>query len=240
MQCAVLAGGLATRMRPLTEATPKVLLPVAGVPFVHWQLDWLAREGVEHVVYCIGHLGDRVRAYVGDGSRWGISVRYSEDGERLRGTAGALAHAARGGLLDECFLVTYGDSYLTVAVRRFWDHFQSVAQPMLLAVYRNDGRLERSNIRFREGVVELYDKGVEFPAAIDMHHVDYGLIALDRATLLREVPPDASQDLSDVQHRLSLLGEVAGFEVGDRFYEVGSPTGLADLNDLLSRERRSE
>src|SRR5437870_13774975 len=99
MQCVILAGGLGTRMRPLTETVPKTLLPVAGTPFAHYQLDWLARHGVRDVVYCVAVLGDQVRAYASDGSRWGLAVRYVEDGHELRGTAGALRRALDAGVL---------------------------------------------------------------------------------------------------------------------------------------------
>src|SRR5262245_26801177 len=109
MQCVILAGGLATRMRPLTDSIPKTLLPVAGHPSADMQLTWLAREGVSDVVYCVGHLGEMIEEYVGDGSRWGLAVRYVDDGPELRGTAGALRRAVSAGLLDPAFLVVYGD-----------------------------------------------------------------------------------------------------------------------------------
>lgn len=235
MQCAILAGGLATRMRPATETIPKALLAVAGAPFAHWQLSWLASQGVTDVVYCIAYLGEQIAAFVGDGGRWGLRVRYADEGERLRGTAGALADAARGGLLDERFLVLYGDSYLSLSVPELWRTFLDGGAPMLLSVYRNDNAHDRSNVRYEDGRVALYDKGVPDPAALGMHHIDYGLSAMRRDALLAEVPVgDAAHDLADLQHRLSVRGELAGFEVADRFYEIGSPDGLAELEAHLA------
>src|ERR1017187_8690309 len=94
MQCVILAGGLGTRMWPETKSIPKTLLPIAGTPFATWQLSWLARSGIDSVVYCVGHLGQLIRDHVSDGSCWGLSVRYVDEGDRLRGTAGALRLAS--------------------------------------------------------------------------------------------------------------------------------------------------
>lgn len=234
MQCAILAGGLATRMRPLTETVPKAMLEVAGRPFAHWQLRWLATQGVTDVVYCIAHLGEQLRAYVGDGSAWGLRVRYADEGPHLRGTAGALAGAARIGLLEDRFLVLYGDSYLDIDVAALWRAFRSSGRPMLLSVYRNEGRFDRSNVRFADATVFRYDKTVPDPAAAGMHHIDYGLTALERAALLERVPDDAQpHDLADLQHAFSVEGRLAGFEATARFYEIGSPDGLEALDRHL-------
>lgn len=233
MQCAILAGGLATRMRPATETIPKALLEVAGRPFAHWQLAWLADQGVTDVVYCIAHLGEQIRAFVGDGAAWGLRVRYADEGPELRGTAGALARAARLGLLDDAFLVLYGDSYLDVDVAALWRTFVRSGEPMLLSVYRNDGRFDRSNVRYAEGRVQRYDKRVADPAAAGMAHIDYGLSALQRDALLRFAPDGVACDLAELQHELSVAGRLAGFEVTERFYEIGSPEGLAELDARL-------
>lgn len=239
MQCAVLAGGLATRMRPLTETVPKALLEVAGRPFADWQLAWLAGQGVTDVVYCIAHLGEQIREFVGDGSRWGLRVDYADEGPQLRGTAGALADAARAGRLDERFLVLYGDSYLELDVAALWATFLRGGYPMLLSVYRNDGRFDRSNVRFVDDVVQRYDKTEPNPAAMGMHHIDYGLSALCRDVLLERVPAGGPpRDLAGLQHDLSIEGRLAGFEAANRFYEVGSPNGLADLDRHLRAIRR--
>ena len=107
---AILAGGLATRLGPLTQRLPKALLPVAGRPFIHWQLALLAQQGVTQVVLCAGHLGEQIQATVGDGSGFGMTVRYSFDGAVLLGTGGALKRALP--MLGAAFFVLYGDSYL--------------------------------------------------------------------------------------------------------------------------------
>lgn len=229
MQCVILAGGLATRMRPLTETLPKAMLEVAGRPFADWQLRWVAAQGVTDVVYCVAHLAAPLRAFVGDGAAWGVRVAWSDEGEQLLGTAGAVRRAATAGLLDERFAVLYGDSYLDVSVGAVDAAHRAAGTPMLMTVYRNDGRYDRSNVRYEGGRVLRYDKDEPDPVTAGMHHIDYGLMVLRRDAVLAEVPPGRRWDLAEVQHRLAARGDVAGFEVTERFYEIGSPQGLADL-----------
>src|SRR5258708_3077419 len=109
---AILAGGLATRLRPVTETIPKALVEVAGKPFILRQLDYLREQGVSRVVLCVGFLGEQIRAVVGDGTALGLSVSYSQDWPTLMGTGGALRQAPP--LLEFQFLVLYGDSYLAI------------------------------------------------------------------------------------------------------------------------------
>ena len=142
-------------MRPWTEAVPKALLPVAGRPFADWQLDWLAAGGVDRVVYSVGHLGEAIEDHVGDGRRWGVDVRYVKEGAVLRGTAGAIRLAADHGVLDDTFFVLYGDSYLCVDPRAVAAAFVAAGRPALMTVYHNRGSWDTSNVRYRDGVVEL-------------------------------------------------------------------------------------
>src|SRR5579863_4238637 len=176
MQCVILAGGLGTRMRPLTDACPKTLLPVRGRPFAHHQLHWLAAQGVSEVVYCIGHRGDLVRRY------WAMepspvrSIRWVDEHEQLRGTGGALRLAFDQGVLDESFLVIYGDSFLPVRFAPIWDAFHASGMPALMTVLRNEGRWDRSNVIYETGRLLLYDKQTD-PR---MRYIDYGLSAFRR------------------------------------------------------------
>ena len=228
MQCVVLAGGLATRMRPRTETIPKWLLAVAGRPFVEWQLEWLAAEGVDEVVACIGHLGQQVRDHVGDGRRFGLEVCYSEDGPALAGTAGALRLADRRGLLRPRFLVLYGDSYLRLDVSAMWQAFEACGHPAMMSVFRNDGRYDTSNAAYEGGMVTRYSKtaGDGFPLTF----IDYGMVALSRSVL---GAAGSSADLAVLYENLAEKRRLAGFEVTERFYEIGSPGGLAELDALL-------
>jgi len=225
MQCVILAGGLGTRMRPLTDVIPKTLLPVRGRPFAWYQLDWLARHGVTEVVYCIGHQGDQIRLY------WAtepspVALRWVDEGEQLRGTAGALRLALAEGALDESFFVLYGDSFLPVDFAPIWSAFQSSHAPALMTVLRNEGRWDSSNVVYSDGLVTLYDKR---SSAGGMLYIDYGLSALRRSI----IEESADTDLSTLFHRLSIAGRLAGYEVAERFYEIGSPQGLLDLELLF-------
>lgn len=231
----ILAGGLGQRMRPLTETIPKTLLSVNGHPFAGYQLSWLARQGVSDVVYCIGHFGEMVRDFAGDGSRWGLRVRYADEGRELRGTAGALRLAADQGELESEFCVLYGDSYLRMDLAAAWKAYHASGKPALMTVLRNDGQWDTSNVEFRDGEPLIYDKSPG-PHRERMRHIDYGLSILSRATVEAMVLPGTKADLADVFQLLSAQGQVTGLEVSERFYEIGSPQGLADLENFLNSD----
>ncbi len=234
VQCVILAGGLGTRMRPRTARIPKALLPVNGVPFVDHQLRWLASHGVDEAVFCIGHRGGQIRAHLGEGERFGLRVRWVDEGEDLRGTAGALRLALDQGALADSFLVTYGDSYLPVDFGEMAKAFERSEALAMMAVFRNQGRWEPSNALVEGERVALYDKRRRDPAAAArMEHIDYGLSALRREVVASRVAPAAAADLADLLHRLSVEGRLAAYPVSVRFYEVGSPRGLADLERFL-------
>lgn len=237
MQCVILAGGLGTRMWPEARVVPKTLLPVAGRPFADWQLGWLADAGVTSVVYCIGFLGEQIRAYVGDGSRWALDVTYVDEGSELRGTAGALALAARSGVLEPRFLVLYGDSWLQVDPAEVMRASRASGLPALMTVFENAGSWDTSNVVYADGVVLRYDKGLD-PVPPEMRWIDYGLSVFTRGLIERRVPVLAPSDLSDLCTALAQTGDVAGFEVVRRFHEIGSPAGMDEL-DLLLRARET-
>jgi NDP-sugar pyrophosphorylase family protein len=234
MQCVILAGGLATRMRPLTEAIPKALIPVAGTPFIDHQLGWLAGHGVTRVVLSVGYRGQMLADHVGGGERWGLGVRVVDEGTKLRGTAGALRLAHQQGALDDAFLVTYGDSFLPIDFAAVWDRFVASGRPALMTVFRNAGRWDASNVIFDGDRVTLYDKHRRTRPAEDFAFIDYGLSALRREVVEGMVPDgEAPADLADLFHQLSLRGDLSGMEAAHRFYEIGSPAGLADFEQWL-------
>jgi N-acetyl-alpha-D-muramate 1-phosphate uridylyltransferase len=234
VQVVILAGGLGTRMARFTTAMPKALIPVCGRPFIDWQLRLLASQGVGEVLLCVGHLGQAIETFVGDGQEWGLSVQYSWERGELLGTGGALRHAAERGLLAKSFAVTYGDSYLDVNLDRVGMAFADSGRPGLMTVYRNDGRFDRSNADLVDGQV-FYDKA----AAGDprLRYVDYGLSMLSRDELVRRVPALGPSDLAEFLHSLSAEGQLAGYLVERRFYEIGSEAGLADLEAYLCGRR---
>jgi NDP-sugar pyrophosphorylase family protein len=212
---------------------PKALVPVAGRPFLDWQLRLLATDGVADVVLCVGYRSDMVRAFVADGSKWGIRVTWVDEGRELRGTAGALRLALDEGALATEFFVLYGDSYLPGAVRRVEAAWAACRAPALMAVMRNEDRWDRSNLVYRAGRVVLYDKHRASRPAAALRWIDHGISVLRRDLVRRRVPPGARADLSDLMHELSLEGRLAGVEMSERFYEAGSPAGLRDLEQYL-------
>jgi NDP-sugar pyrophosphorylase family protein len=233
MQVVILAGGLGTRMRTIAPEVPKCLIEVAGRPFADLQLSWLSSQGVSRVLYSIGYLGDQVRAYVGDGSSWNLDVRYVDDGSDPRGTAGALRLGLDLNLLEDRFFVLYGDSYLTVSLDEVANAYQLRGVPALMTVFRNEGRWEESNVAFDGVLVTRYEKH-SASSTPEKSFVDYGLSALS-ATVVQEIPVGAQSDLATLFGALSAEGRLGGFEVHDRFYEIGSPEGLRDLEGRLQR-----
>jgi len=233
VQCLILAGGLATRMRPLTETIPKAMLPVEGRPFIDHQLAWLAAHGVTEVVLSVGYLGEAIQAHVGDGGRYGLAARVVNEGANLRGTAGAVRLAFDEGVLDERFLLTYGDSFLPIDFAAVFRHFEASGAPALMTVYRNQGRWDTSNVMFDGRMVTLYDKQRKTRPPEDFTFIDYGLSALTRQAVEQRIPAGQKADLSDLFHALSLRGELCGWESPERFYEIGSQQGLADFSEWV-------
>ena len=222
----ILAGGLATRLGRLSQKTPKALLPVAGEPFIFHQLRLLRRYGVENIVVCAGYLGEQIQARVGEGRQFGLSVRYSFDWPDLLGTGGAVRRALP--LLGETFMVMYGDSYLDLDYQSVFQAFRDSGKPALMTVYRNDDQYDSSNVVFKAGSIKLYDKKTKSP---DMKFIDYGLGCLTSG-VVAEWPLDKF-DLAEIYTSLSRRGELAGYEVSNRFYEIGSYEGLSELDELL-------
>jgi len=224
---AILAGGLATRMRPLTEQIPKALLEVAGKPFIVHQIDLLRDSGVTQIVLCIGFLGEMIEDELGDGSALGVKIQYSPDGDKLLGTGGALKQALP--LLGESFYVTYGDAYLdtdyAAIAARFWES----ERDGLMVVYRNQNRWDASNVIYADERIVRYDKENRTP---DMQYIDYGIGMLN-ASVFDAYPSGEKFDLSTVYMDLIAREQMAGYEAKTRFYEIGSKTGLAETDAYL-------
>jgi NDP-sugar pyrophosphorylase family protein len=234
MPAVILAGGLATRLRPLTETVPKALIEVNGQPFLHHQLALLKRSGIRHVVMLVGYLGEMIQEEFGDGSPLGIRLDYSFDGPVLLGTAGAIRQALP--LLPERFFVLYGDSYLTCDYRAVERAFVTSGLPGLMTVFRNEGQFDTSNVEFDGNRIAVYDKVHRTPR---MRHIDYGLGAFDRR-VFEAIPADERRDLASIYQQLLHDGKLAAFEVHERFYEIGSPDGLRDTAAFLANRRSSD
>jgi NDP-sugar pyrophosphorylase family protein len=224
---AILAGGLATRLRPITEKIPKSLVSVAGKPFLAHQLELLKSRGIRRAVLCVGYLGEMIRRDFGDGEEFGVKLDYSFDGEKLLGTGGAIKRALP--LLSDEFFVLYGDSYLPVEYTPITDFFQHSDKLGCMTVYRNEGKYDASNIVFADGEIKVYDKKAKLP---EMLHIDYGL-SLFKREAFDAYPINQPFDLAEVMGKLVREKQLVGYEVRERFYEIGSPAGLAELETLL-------
>jgi NDP-sugar pyrophosphorylase family protein len=224
---AILAGGLATRLRPLTETVPKVLLEVAGKPFLEHQLARLREQGLKDVVLCVGFLGETIQEQYGDGRAQGIHISYSFDGPKLLGTGGAIRKALP--LLGDAFFVMYGDSYLTIDFAEVERSFRTLGKPGMMTLFHNQDHWDVSNVEYANGAIKRYDKVLRDAG---MQHIDYGL-SVFRANVFKAYPANEVLDLAHVMRTLVDQGQMAGFEARERFYEIGSHEGLRELNAFL-------
>lgn len=231
---AILAGGLATRLRPVTEKIPKALVDINGEPFIAHQFRLLREGGARRVVVCAGYRGEMIQEVVGDGGRFGLEVKFAFDGPKLLGTAGALKRALP--LLGEAFHILYGDSYLNCDFRAIQETFIRSAKQGLMTVFRNEGLWDKSNIELENGQIIVYDKHRPTPR---MKFIDYGWGVL-RAAALERVAADEPYDLARLYQDLLREGELAAFEVHERFYEIGSFEGLEETRRYLAEQKAAK
>lgn len=225
---AMLAGGTAQRLRPITETIPKALVEVAGRPFAEHQLEWLRGQGIERVVFLVGYLGEKIQEALGDGARYGLSLDFVFDGPSLLGTGGALRRARP--KLEDAFFVMYGDSYLDCDLTAIERTFRTTGAPALMTVLHNEDRWDKSNVSFEGGRILVYDKRNRTPR---MRHIDYGLGVVS-AACLETYPAYEPFDLATVYQDLAARGTLAAYEVRERFYEIGTPAGLEETRAHLS------
>lgn len=229
MQVVILAGGLGTRLRSVAPNIPKALVPVAGRPFVYHQLERLKQQGFTDVLMCIGHLGEQIELELGDGTRVGMCVRYSRESEgALLGTGGALVNALPE--LQEEFLMMYGDSYLPVDFRSLVAWVREAQSFAAMSVYRNQGQWDHSNVRVEKQRVALYSK-TALPGECD--YIDYGLLYFQKNFISSYAGQPMPLDLSAMLRHLVEAHKLAAYEVHTRFYEIGKPEGLAELETHL-------
>jgi len=227
MQVVVLAGGLATRLGSLTDRSPKSMVDVEGHPFIAYQLSMLKRLGVSKVLLCVGHMGDQIQRFVGDGSQFGLEVSYSDEGRHLLGTAGALKKAEPH--LQGEFAVVYGDSYFTLPIATIWDKFLASKSPAMMVVLKNKGRYGPSNCEVKSGLVTKYAKGLKTES---FEYIDFGLVCLKRS-LLSSIPGGTPTDMSVIFSSLVGKKKLMAYEVFQRFYEVGSVQGVAEFSEYV-------
>ena len=224
---AILAGGYATRLGQLSKDSPKCLIEVNGRPFVDWQLDLLTKSGYSDFIFCVSYRSEMVQKHLGDGSSWGVRIKYSVDGETQLGTGGAIQKALP--LLGDTFGVIYGDSYLPIDYSAVELNFLNSKSQGLMTVYKNQNQFDTSNVEYTEGKLLNYQKGMNDRK---MHHIDYGLTYFRREAF-QSKSHDASFDLASICSLLAKEGKLDGFEVFQRYYEIGSVNGLKEFTDYL-------
>lgn len=223
----VLAGGPGTRLRPLTEKMPKSMISVKGKPFLQYQIELFKHSGIRDIVLCVGYLAEKIMECFGDGGKFGVKVRYSVEGNRLLGTAGALKRSES--LLDDVFFITYGDAYLMLDYANVMAYFKRFNKLGLMVVYKNFNRFDKSNVIVEDGYVKVYDKKRQTP---DMVYIDYGVSVLRKESLAL-IPPDAVMDLQEFYRALIEAGELLAYETHNRFYEIGSLRGLEEFKQSV-------
>jgi len=225
----ILAGGLATRLRPLTEKIPKALLDVNGEPFIAHQLRLLRANDIERVIVCAGFLGELIQQYVANGSRFGLQVECVFDGPWLLGTAGAIRQVLP--QIGGAFFVLYGDSYLPCDYYAVQHAFIACGKSALMTVCHNQGQWDVSNVEYDDGRIVAYDKRHPTP---HMQYIDYGLGVFAPSAFAR-LPNGHPADLAVLYQELLVAGQLAGYDVQQRFYEIGSVAGLAETCEYLAR-----
>jgi NDP-sugar pyrophosphorylase family protein len=225
----ILAGGFASRLGPLTENLPKSLVEVNGRPFIDWQIELLSKHGYSDYVFCVSHKSEMLEKHLGDGSRFGVNIKYSFDGERQLGTAGAIRKALP--LLGDRFGVVYGDSYLPISYSAVEADFLNSGKDALMTVYKTKNGLGANNTEYSDGQILNHDKT---ETKLNMKHIDYGLSYFS-ATAFSGLKIDEYFDLSHLFKQLLDKRQIIGFEVFTRFYEIGSITGLMEFSDYLRK-----
>ena len=227
MQCVILAGGLATRLRPITDNVPKSMVPANGKPFLEYQIELLRKSGIINIVLCIGHRCDLIKDYFRDGKKFNINITYSQEKELL-GTGGALRNAYN--FLDDHFFVLYGDAYLNIDYLGVMDYLKKMQCSALLTIYKNEGRFDNSNVEFINDKFVIYDK--QNPTE-KMNYIDYGLSILSKRIVKKYIPNNTFYDLADCYNALSKKNQLIGYEAKRRFYEIGSISGLRDFEKYI-------
>jgi NDP-sugar pyrophosphorylase family protein len=232
---AILVGGYAKRLYPVTKTMPKAMLQVAGKPFIDHQLALLRKNGITKVLICSGYLSEQIEDFIGDGKQFGLSISFSADGEKPLGTGGAIKKALP--FLEDTFFVMYGDSYLAIDFKAISDFFLSQNKKGLMTVLRNRDRWGKSNVVLKNGKIIKYDKKEKTP---DMEYIDYGLSML-RKSAFDEIGDEEVFDLARVYQSLIDKEQMISYEVKSRFYEIGSTRGLAETEEyLLSLSKKNE
>jgi mannose-1-phosphate guanylyltransferase len=237
MQALILAGGEGTRLRPLTSTVPKPVVPLVDRPFIAFMLDWLRGHGVDDVIMSCGHLATGVRDVLGDGSAFGVRLRFVEEPQPL-GTGGALKHAEE--LLDERFLMLNGDVLTDIDVSAQLEQHAATGARATLGLYPVEDPSAYGLVRLdaSDRVTEFVEKPA--PDQIDTNNISAGVYVLERSVLELLAPGRPASIEREVFPRLvgaGLFGHVAhGY-----WMDIGTPERyLQATYDILEGTVRTE
>ena len=226
LQVVILAGGLANRLRPVTEKIPKSLVEIRGFPFIHYQLMYLKSQGITEVLICLGHMGEMIQEFLSKKS-YGLNISFSFDGSIQLGTGGAIKNAFS--MLKDKFFLTYGDSFLPIDYSKVYQASIEMNDYVVMTILRNNNAFDISNVRYISDNLIYYNKS--FPEK-NMKYIDYGLSVISKS-MIKDFNVAGTFDLADFMCKISKEKKLIGFEVFDRFYEIGSHSGLAETVDYF-------
>jgi NDP-sugar pyrophosphorylase family protein len=231
MQIAILSGGLGTRLRPFTEEIPKAMVLIENKPFLQYQIELLKKNNITDILLCLGYLSEKIIEYFGNGEKFGVNITYSIEKAKLLGTAGALKNAEK--YLKEEFMVMYGDSYLELDNQEVVSCYKTIREPVLMVVYKNENRFDRSNVRLKDNLVVKYEKN----SKENLSYIDYGISVLNKK-IISGLPKEETIHLEDVFRKLAEERKIHAYEASKSFYEVGSPEGLERFRKYIIEERK--
>jgi len=223
MQIAIMCGGLATRLGSLAANIPKSMIDIDGKPFLEHQIEMLKKHNITDIVLCVGHLSDKIEDYFGNGNKFGVNIKYSQDGDKALGPIGAIKNAES--LLDDVFFIMYGDSYLSVDFQKAYSFFKEHDKLGLMVVYKNNDKYDKSNLIIKDNMVVGYkEKGAAY--------IDYGTSIISKKAL-DLVPKNTMYSTGKFFSDLISKKELLAFEAEKRFYHIGNPDALGELRNYI-------
>jgi len=226
-----MAGGLATRLRPLTEDTPKSLILIEGKPFLQYQIELLNRNGIKEIVLCLGYMGNKIEDYFGNGNRFGVKIKYSYE-DNLLGTGGALKLVEPH--LDEHFFLIWGDSYVRLDYQEMYAfHIKNDRKfEVTMAIFYNIRNYDKSNIAYEHGKIKKYEKHSKDV----LKYIDAGIMVINKE-LLERIPVSRVFQIEEIFSQLAKQEKIQPFLIKKRYYEIGSIKGLNQFKKFINRNQ---
>jgi N-acetyl-alpha-D-muramate 1-phosphate uridylyltransferase len=230
MQIVIMAGGLGTRLRPLTYDIPKPMIPIHGKPYLWYQLDYLKKYHLNHILILAGYLGQQIENYFGNGSELDIKIQYSFESEPM-GTGGGLKFAAP--LLEDEFMVIYGDSFLPIDLSDLIKTYRFMKSTGLLVVY--DNRFGDSNVKNNVAIdgnnlILKYQKNTDDDS---LNYVESGISVFNKS-ICELIPANKKTSLEEeIFPKLIDNKKLKAYITTQRFYDIGTPDRLKTIETFF-------